>query len=372
MTDTPAILLVDSNTSDRRLAQCLLERELSQAAVTEAPDALALADALTAGAPDVAVVAADLSWADVNVLIGNIKRRSPHTAIVLLGRRSDITRLALDPGLACDAVVRKNSAGFAALGSTIEQILAGRKASAGADGTARPSGARGRDGTRDPAPPVSPDVKRPAPEAAAVSAAQSPRSLNGDPIGATALQHIIARAERTSGMLRELVDYVRVITPDVATAPIDLTMCLNRALEHLGSVIAASDAEIRTAVLPQSIGDERQITYLFQTLVSTAIKLRGRDRPLVTIGCEPQGDRWLVQIRSNGISIPDAFATRIFEPGGCVDTSEEYPWTGISLWLCRRIVERHGGRIAVESAEGGGVTFPVLLPRTPTGMTGSV
>jgi len=370
MTEAPAILLVDSNTSDRRLAQCLLERDLSQAAITTAPDALALADALIAGTPDVAVVAAGLSWADVNVLIGNIKRRSPQTAIVLLGRRSDITRLALDPELACDAVVRKNSAGFAALGSTIQQILSGRKASAGADGTARASGAQGRDGTGDPAPPVSPDANRTATETA--SPAQPTRSLNGDPIGATALQHIIARAERTNGMLRELVEYVRVVTPEASSAPLDLTMCLNRALEHLGSVIAASDAEIRTAVLPQSIGDERQITYLFQALVSAAIKLRGRNRPLVTIGCEPQGDLWLVHIRSNGIAIPDAFATRIFEPGGCGDTVEEYPWTGISLWLCRRIVERHGGRIAVESLEGGGVTFPVLLPRIGTEMTGSV
>jgi signal transduction histidine kinase len=91
---------------------------------------------------------------------------------------------------------------------------------------------------------------------------------------------------------------------------------------------------------------------------------------LVTIDCEPQGDWWLVQLHSNGIPIPDAFATRLFEPGSCFDTSEEYPWTGISLSLCRRIVERHGGRIAVESGERGGVTFPVLLPRLATEMSG--
>ena len=363
MTETLAILLIDSNASDRQLAQFLLERHLSQATITAVPDALALADALTTSAPDVAVVDAGLLWADVNVLIGTIKRRSPQTAIVLLGRRSDMTRLALDPGLACDAVVRKNSAGFTALGSTIEQILAGR-ATAGADGTEPPSGANGHAGTADETPPVSPEKTKATDEAAS----QPARSGIGDSIGAAALQNLIARTERTNGMLRELVDYMRVVAPDVSFVPIDLTMCLNRALDNLGGVIAASDAEIRAAALPQSMGDERQITYLFQTLVSTAIKLRGRDRPSLTIGCEPQGDWWLVQLRSNGIAIPDAFATRIFEPGSSFDTSEEYPWTGISLSLCRRIVERHGGRIAVESAEGGGMMFPVLLPRIPTEM----
>jgi signal transduction histidine kinase len=353
MTRAPEILIVDSNASDRRLAECLLERDLSQATISVVPDALALADALTKGTPDIAVVGAGLSWADLNVLIASLKRRSPQTAIVLLGRRSEIEKVALDPGLACDAVVRKNSAGFAALGATLEQILAARAAGTGAVGAAARSGAHDQ---------TSAETERPA---------HPPRSANGDPIGAAALQHVIARAERTNGMLRELVDYIRVVTPDVSSAPIDLRMCLNRALENLGDVIAASDAEIRADALPQSVGDERQITYLFQTLVSTAIKLRGRERPLVTIGCTSQGDRWLVQLRSNGMAIPEAFATRIFEPGSSFDTSEDYPWTGISLSLCRRIVERHGGRIAVESAQNGGVIFPVLLPRIPAEMPAS-
>jgi signal transduction histidine kinase len=363
MTENPAILLIDSNADDRRLAQSLLERQLSQAAITVVPDALKLADTLTTGAPDVAVVAAGLSWADVNVLIGTIKRRSPETAIILLGRRADITRLVLDPGLACDAVVRKNSAGFTTLGSTIEEILAGRKAKAAADVMPPAPGANGQNGTGNQA--STPTVPAEATQATQEpgSPVQPARTVNADPIGAAALQHIIARAERTNGMLRELVEYFRAVTPDASSAPIDLTMCLNRALENIGGAIAASDVEIRAAVLPQANGDERQITYLFQTLVSTAIKLRGRDRPLVTVDCEPQGDRWLMQVHSNGIAIPDAFAARIFEPGSSIDTAEEYPWTGIGLSLCRRIVERHGGRISVESPEGGGVTFAVQLPR---------
>jgi hypothetical protein len=123
MRHTATILLVESNASDRALAVRLLERELVQAAVTAVADDLALADALVVRAPHVAIVAADLSWANVSVLIGTIKRLSPGTAIVLFGRQSDIVALALHQGLACDGLVRKSSAGFVALPSIVGELL---------------------------------------------------------------------------------------------------------------------------------------------------------------------------------------------------------------------------------------------------------
>jgi DNA-binding NtrC family response regulator len=98
MNHAPAILLIDSSAGDRTLARLLLERELPNAAITIAPDALAVANALESGVPDVAIVAADLAWAKVDHLITGIKRRSPGTAIVLFGHELDIASRTLDPG----------------------------------------------------------------------------------------------------------------------------------------------------------------------------------------------------------------------------------------------------------------------------------
>src|SRR5262245_41692130 len=135
MTHAPAILLIDSSAGDRTLARLLLERELPDATITMAPDALAVANALAAGVPDVAIVAADLAWAKVDHLIAGLKRRSPSTAIVLFGHELDIASRALDPGLACEGLVRKNSTGFLALANIITEVLA-RRNGIGASGTA--------------------------------------------------------------------------------------------------------------------------------------------------------------------------------------------------------------------------------------------
>ena len=132
MTHAPAILLIDSSAGDRTLARLLLERELPNATITIAPDALAVANALESGVPDVAIVAADLAWAKVDHLITGIKRRSPGTAIVLFGHELDIASRTLDPGLACEGLVRKNSAGFLALANIITEVLARKNGVAGA------------------------------------------------------------------------------------------------------------------------------------------------------------------------------------------------------------------------------------------------
>jgi signal transduction histidine kinase len=111
------------------------------------------------------------------------------------------------------------------------------------------------------------------------------------------------------------------------------------------------------------MGDEQQMVHLFQNLVSNAIKFRSREHPVVTISCETRDDQFLLAFQDNGIGIPQEFTERIFELGKRLHTREEYPGSGIGLALCRRIVERHGGRIWCVSREGEGSTFYVLLPR---------
>lgn len=367
MAHAPAILLVDSQVSDRTLATLLLQRELPEAVIAVAADPMALADALAAGTPDVAVLAADVAWANVSDLIVTLKQRSPRTAIVLFGHEADIAARALDPGLACDGVVRKSSAGFLALAGILREVLersgrSARQANSPAGAPAPVRAERANQEMRDVALVVSHDVREPIQQIVRIARRTQP--AEGErAVGA--LQQVLECAERAGSMLDRLVDYLTVTARDATPGPVDLNACLNQALENLRGSIDEAAAEIRAVSLPMSLGDGHQIVHLFQNLVSNAIKFRGAERPVITISVEPRGDQWLLAFRDNGIGIPPAFAERIFELGKRLHTREEYPGAGVGLALCRRIVERHGGRIWGESREGGGSTFYVLLPRAP-------
>jgi DNA-binding NarL/FixJ family response regulator len=123
MTGAPAVLLVDSHGSDRTLTTLLLHHQLPQAVITEVRDAVELSDALAEGGPDIALIAADVGWGSPSELVETIRRSRPQTAVILFGRQSDLTRRVLSPGLACDGIVRKSTAGFLALGAIISSAL---------------------------------------------------------------------------------------------------------------------------------------------------------------------------------------------------------------------------------------------------------
>jgi signal transduction histidine kinase len=365
MNHAPAILLIDSSAGDRTLARLLLERELPNAAITIAPDALAVANALESGVPDVAIVAADLAWAKVDHLITGIKRRSPGTAIVLFGHELDIASRTLDPGLACEGLVRKNSAGFLALANIITEVLARKNGVAGPTGSASDSGSRHptEEDMREIALVFSHDFREPVQQIVRLARrGQRAETIDGS---AQVLRQVLECAERAGTMLDGMIEYLSVTERETKPAPVDLSTCLDLALDNLLSAIKESSAEIRAVQLPTLIGDEKQMVHLFQNLVSNAIKFRSREHPVVTISSETRDDQFLLAFQDNGIGIPQEFTERIFDLGRRLHTREEYPGSGIGLALCRRIVERHGGRIWCVSREGEGSTFYVLLPRPP-------
>ena len=363
MTHAPAILLIDSSAGDRTLARLLLERELPNATITIAPDALAVANALETGVPDVAIVAADLAWAKVDHLITGIKRRSPGTAIVLFGHELDIASRTLDPGLACEGLVRKNSAGFLALANIITEVLARKNGIAGATTSASDSGSHqpGDEDMREIALAFSHDFREPVQQIVRLARrGQRAETIDGS---AQVLRQVLECAERAGTMLDGMIEYLSVTERETKPVPVDLSACLDLALDNLLTAIRESGAEIRAAQLPTLMGDEQQMVHLFQNLVSNAIKFRSREHPVVTISCETRDDQFLLAFQDNGIGIPQEFTEHIFELGRRLHTREEYPGSGIGLALCRRIVERHGGRIWCVSREGEGSTFYVLLPR---------
>lgn len=367
MPTTPGILLVDSNPDDRALSHLILERQLPHATITAPGDPLAFAEILVEAAPDVLVVAEDLGWFNVGELIAAIRRRHPRTSVVVLARRdTDAGGRSLSAGMALDGIVQKTVAGFMRLGSVVGEVLSRSSHAGGVAPThASPSTPDRHEDASDAALMFSHDLKEPVQQilrlARRASGSQDAQTPGGP------LRHLIESAERLNLMLDGMVDYLGLIRSGTP-APVDLNQCLNHALQTLRTAIEEAQAEIRAAPLPTIVGDERQMRHLFQNLVGNAIKFRGPERLRITITVESRDDAWLLAIADNGIGIPERALHRIFELGARLHTREEYAGSGIGLALCKRIVERHGGRIWAAS-EGRGSTFYVLLPRvSPTSL----
>jgi light-regulated signal transduction histidine kinase (bacteriophytochrome) len=183
------------------------------------------------------------------------------------------------------------------------------------------------------------------------------------------LKQVLECADRASDMLDGMLEYLTVTSRDSTPTLVDLNACFERALGNLAAIVEESDADVAADQLPMVVGDEYQILHLFQNLLSNAIKFRGRERPRVRVEVEQRGSECLLAVRDNGIGIAEPYTQRIFEMGQRLHTRDEYPGTGIGLTLCKRIVERHGGRIWAESRDGGGSTFYILLPCAPSHVT---
>jgi light-regulated signal transduction histidine kinase (bacteriophytochrome) len=135
------------------------------------------------------------------------------------------------------------------------------------------------------------------------------------------------------------------------------------AIKNLRNAIHENRAEITSDKLPAVTGDDMQLVQLLQNLIGNAIKFRKKDvQPRIHVSAEHKGNEWIFGVHDNGIGIEPRFKERIFGVFKRLHTKEEYPGTGIGLAVCRRVVERHKGRIWVESNLGDGSTFYFALP----------
>jgi light-regulated signal transduction histidine kinase (bacteriophytochrome) len=174
--------------------------------------------------------------------------------------------------------------------------------------------------------------------------------------------HIEAGARRMSELLRDLLEFSRAGRSREAPGPVPAGRSLDAALEHLAPEIAAAKAEIVRSELPEVVADEAQLAQVFEHLVGNAIKFRGSAPLRVSIDAERKDGGWQFHVRDNGIGIDPKFAERIFVIFQRLHARDRYPGNGVGLAICKRIVERHGGRIAVDSRPDEGADFRFTLP----------
>ncbi|WP_049924091.1 PAS domain S-box protein [Halopiger djelfimassiliensis] len=183
-----------------------------------------------------------------------------------------------------------------------------------------------------------------------------------DEDGEEFIQFAVDGAERMSDMIDGLLEYSRVETRGEPFEPVDLRDVVEDVRRDLELQIAETDAEITVESLPRVRGDGNQLRQVFQNLVANALEYSGDESPRVTVSAERDGTEWVISVSDEGIGIDPADADRIFEIFQRLHSREEHDGTGLGLTLCRRIIERHGGRIWVESEPGEGTTFSMTLP----------
>lgn len=176
------------------------------------------------------------------------------------------------------------------------------------------------------------------------------------------ISYAVNGANRMQQLIRDLLEYSRVGTRGGAFAPVDCGELIATVIGDLGAAIAEADATVVAGELPTVSADRSQLRQLFQNLMENALRYRSAAPPAVRIAASREGDEWHFVVRDNGIGIAPEYAERIFVLFQRLPTQAEYPGTGIGLAVCKRIVERHGGRIWVESAAGEGATFHFTLP----------
>jgi light-regulated signal transduction histidine kinase (bacteriophytochrome) len=162
-------------------------------------------------------------------------------------------------------------------------------------------------------------------------------------------------------LIADLLAYSRVGTRGRPFEPVDLAEIVRRARQNLEVALQESGAQVTAEALPVVPGDPVQLTQLFQNLIANAIKFRGEAPPRVHLRAVREGADWHVIVRDNGIGISRQDFERIFIIFQRLHHRDKYPGTGIGLSICKKIVERHGGRIWVESSSGHGSTFHFTL-----------
>jgi PAS domain S-box-containing protein len=176
------------------------------------------------------------------------------------------------------------------------------------------------------------------------------------------IAYAVDGAGRMQTLIRDLLSYSRVGTQTQSLTLVDSAAILEKAIANLQMAITESGAIVTHDPLPEVMVDPSQFAQLFQNLIGNAIKFHSEQLPQIHISAERVEDAWQFSVRDNGIGIEQEYTERIFIIFQRLHRRADYPGTGIGLAICRKIVERHGGRLWIESEPGQGSIFYFTLP----------
>lgn len=176
------------------------------------------------------------------------------------------------------------------------------------------------------------------------------------------IDYILDGSKRMQILVQDLLAYSRVGSRAKTFKPTNAEDVLKNALLQLKLIIEQTEAQITHDPLPVVLADDTQLGQVFINLISNAIKFRSNGPPQIHISVRKSENQWEFSVKDNGIGIDSEYFDRIFIMFQRLHTKEEYPGTGIGLAVCKRIIDRHGGKIWIESQKGKGSTFYFTLP----------
>jgi PAS domain S-box-containing protein len=179
---------------------------------------------------------------------------------------------------------------------------------------------------------------------------------------AESMTYIVGGATQMRVLIKDLLTYSRVGSEDLAVSSVDCNQVMTQVLSALQVAIAETSATITYDALPTILADRSKLGQILQNLISNAIKFHQESPPIVHVSAQQYPQEWCFSVQDNGIGIKPQYLDRIFEVFRRLHTQREYPGTGIGLAICKKIVERQGGRIWVESDPGVGAVFHFTFP----------
>jgi signal transduction histidine kinase len=177
----------------------------------------------------------------------------------------------------------------------------------------------------------------------------------------TYMRRVVECAQRMHSLLDGILEFSRGAQGPMALAPCDSARALRIALENLEPLMRERGASVTSGPLPVLLADETQLTRVFQNLVSNGIKFNRSSPPRLRVEAEAGSGEWILSVSDNGLGIPSELRERAFEMFVRLQAPGDFPGDGVGLPICKRIVERHGGKIWIESGTHGGTVVKFSL-----------
>ena len=374
------ILLIDPSDDDRALATALLGSRAGTTSVEAVATVAALVASLARGGFDVVVAEYRTPWIEGPALLDAITQSCPGVPVIFLTSTDDTERaVAMMRAGAADYLV-KSSRGFLRLATAVDDAML----AAGTDAPLRPL-----DLAEDP--PASGghparqerintelrgliaqavhELDAPLRQVAqqAKMVGEHAQGLDGE--GRRSLGLALEGVSRMQELLDDLAAYSRIEAEPIRFESCECNALVDRVVRQLEARFGEANVRIQRATLPAVYAEPSQLTQVFENLISNGLKFQTETPARVEIWVNAVGEEWQFSVRDYGLGVEPEFADSIFDLFKRL--RPEFPGSGVGLAICRRIVERHGGRIWVESRKSGGATFTFTLSKNPTNAGGS-